>query len=185
MKKWKILEEEDVSPSDWFPVVRHTVELPDGTIVDDYYLSPLGAAVMVLPVTVDNKFVLVKQYKHAIGEVVIELPAGFHQAGKTLEETAVSELEEECGIKTAVSTLIPLGKVANNPTKTTHVTHCYLAFDVEFNSKQNLEITEDIEVLTVSPLESLIMIKDGDIWVADSIATIMQTFLRFPDIFED
>ena len=185
MKKWKILEEEDVSPSDWFPVVRHTVELPDGTIVDDYYLSPLGEAVMVLPVTRDNKFVLVKQYKHAIGEIVIELPAGFQQAGKTLEETAVSELEEEVGIKTAVSNLIPLGKVANNPTKTTHITHCYLALDLEFNSVQNLEITEEIEVLTVSPLEALVMIENGDIWVADSIVTIMKVFFKYPQIFDE
>ncbi len=183
MQKWKILEEEDVSPSKWFPVVRHTVELPDGTVVDDYYISPIGDVVMVLPVTRDNKFVLVKQYKHAIGEVVIELPAGFQQEGLTLPETAVSELEEECGIKTAVSTLIPLGKVANNPTKTTHVTYCYLVRDVEFNSVQNLEITEEIEVLTVSPQEALTMIENGDIWVADSIAIIMKTFLRFPEIF--
>jgi len=183
MKKWKVLEKEDVSPSDWFPVVRHTVELPDGTIVDDYYLSPLGVAVMVLPVTRDNEFVLVKQYKHAIGEIVIELPAGFLQEGTTPAETAVSELEEEVGIKTAVSTLIPLGKFANNPTKTTHVTYSYLARDLEFNSKQNLEITEEIEVLTVSPQEALAMIENGDIWVADSIATIMKVYLSYPEIF--
>ncbi len=183
MKKWKTLAIEDVSPSKWFPIERHTVELPDGTVVDDYYISPIGDVVMVLPITRDNKFVLVKQYKHAIGEVVIELPAGFQQKGKTLEETAVSELEEECGIKTAVSNLIFLGKVANNPTKTTHVTYCYLVRDVEFNSVQNLEITEEIGVLTVTPQEALTMINNGDIWVGDSIVTIMKTFLRFPEIF--
>ncbi len=174
---------EDVSPSRWFPVERHVVELPDGTIVDDYFISPLGDVVMVLPVTCDNEFVLVRQYKHAIGEIVIELPAGFQQAGKSLEETAVAELEEECGIKTAVSSLIFFGKVANNPTKTTHVTYCYLVRDAEFNSVQNLEPTEEIELLTVTPQQALTMIKNGDIWVGDSIVTIMKAFLHFPDLF--
>ena len=184
MEKWKTLAVEDVSPSKWFPVERHVVELPDGTVVDDYFISPLGDVVMVLPVTRDNKFVLVRQYKHAIGEIVIELPAGFQQAGKSLAETVVSELEEECGIKTAVSSLIFLGKIANNPTKTTHVTHCYLVRDAEFNSVQNLEPTEEIELLTVTPQQALTMIADGDIWAGDSIAAIMKTFLRFPEIFE-
>ena len=185
MKKWKILATEDVSPSRWFPVERHTVELPDGTVVDDYFVSPMGDVVMVLPITRDNKFVLVKQYKHAIREVVIELPAGFQQKGKTLPETAVSELEEEVGIKTAVSTLIPLGKFANNPTKTTHVTYSYLARDLAFNSQQNLEITEEIDVLTVTAQEALAMILNGDIWAVDSVATIMKAYLMFPELFGD
>lgn len=185
MKKWKILEEEDVSPSRWFPVVRHTVELANGTIIDDYYFSPMGNVAMVLPVTTDNKFVLVKQYKHAIGDITIELPAGSQQKGKTVIETAVSELEEEVGIKTAVSNLIPLGKFSNNPTKTTHITYSYLARDLEFNSQQNLDITEEIEVLTVTPQDALTMIINGDIWAVDSVATIMKAYLRFPELFEN
>ena len=37
---------------------------------------------MVLPFVRENEIVLVKQYKHALGEVLIELPAGFQQQGK-------------------------------------------------------------------------------------------------------
>ncbi len=183
MEKWKILKETDVSPSKWFPVLQHTVKLPNGTIIDDYFISPMGNVVMVLPITSKNEIVLIKQYKHALGEILIELPAGFQQKGKTLEESALAELEEEVGIKTTADNLIFLGKTANNPTKTTHVTFGYLAKNLEFNSKQNTEITENIEILKVSPNEALEMIKRGEIWVADSVVNITRAFFQFPDIF--
>lgn len=184
MKKWRLIKEVDVSPSKWFPVLQHTVELPDGTIIDDYFVSPMGNVVMVLPITSKNEIILVKQYKHALDEILIELPAGFQQKGKTLEESAVAELEEEVGIKTIADNLIFLGKTANNPTKTTHVTYCYLAKNLELNSKQNPETTENIEIIKVSPRQALEMVKNGEIWVADSVVNITKAFFRFPEIFQ-
>ncbi|EKE18604.1 MAG: NUDIX hydrolase [uncultured bacterium] len=184
MKKWKVIRETDVSPSKWFPVLQQTVELPNGKIVDDYFISPLGNVVMVLPITTKNEVVLVKQYKHAVGEILIELPAGFQQKGKTLEESALAELEEEVGIKTTVGNLISIGKNANNPTKTTNVTYCYLAKNLEFNSKQNFDTNEEIEIVKVSPQEALEMIKKGEIWVADSVAAITRALLLYPELFK-
>ncbi|MFD2147224.1 hypothetical protein [Mucilaginibacter antarcticus] len=37
IKKWTVLSEEDVSPSPWFPVIKHTVQLANGNVVDDYF----------------------------------------------------------------------------------------------------------------------------------------------------
>lgn len=184
MEKWKILKEVDVSPSKWFPVLQHTVELPNGKIIDDYFLSPMGDVVMVLPITSENEVVLVKQYKHALGEILIELPAGFQQKGKTLEESALAELEEEVGIKTTADNLIFLGKTANNPTKIKTATYCYLAKNLEFNSKQNFDETEDIEIIKVSPQKALEMVNNGEIWVADSVVNITKAFFQYPDIFK-
>jgi ADP-ribose pyrophosphatase len=84
IKKWLLLDEEDVSPSPWFPVKKHTVQLANGNIVDDYYFSPLGDVVMVLAITTQNEVVLVKQYKHALGEITLELPGGMQQKNKVL-----------------------------------------------------------------------------------------------------
>lgn len=183
MKKWKLIKETDVSPSRWFPIVQHTVELPDGTIIDDYFISPLGDVVMVLPVTVNNEIVLVRQYKHAVGEILLELPAGFRQPGKTLEESAVAELEEETGIRTREDNLVYLGRTANNPTKTANITHAFLARNLEFNSTQRLDVTEDIEIVKVKPEEALAMAINGEIWVADSSVTILRAAHIFPEIF--
>lgn len=183
MKKWKIIKETDVSPSKWFPVLQHTIELPNGTLIDDYFISRMGDVAMVLPITSKNEVVLVKQYKHGLGEFLIELPAGFQQKGKTIEETALAELEEETGIRTTRDNLIFLTKTAHIPTKTRLVVYCYLVKNLEFNSKQNLDVTENIELVTVSPKEALEMVRSGKIWVADTVAAILTAFLKFPEIF--
>lgn len=183
MKKWQIISEEDVSPSKWFPVTKHVVKLPDGSIVDDYFFSPIGDVVMLLPITKDKKIVLVKQYKHGIREVVIELPAGYKKAGISHKQTAIEELEEEVGIKTEIHNLIDLGKLASNPTKLNNIVYGYLARNLEFNSKQNLEVTEDIEVLLATFDQVLKMIDEGAIWVSDSVAFILIAKRKFPKLF--
>jgi len=184
MKKWKVLSEKDVSPNKWFPILQHTVELPDGAVVDDFFISPLGNVGMVLPITSDNKVVLVSQYKHGLGETVIELPAGFQQRNKTIEDSALAELEEETGIKAKVDQLIPLGKISSIPTKCNLVTYGFLATNLSFNAQQNLELTENIELLLVEPKKGIQMIKDGEIWVGDSVGLIMKAFLLYPELFE-
>jgi ADP-ribose pyrophosphatase len=185
MKKWKVLEEEDVSPDKkWMPVRRHKVELPNGTIVDDYYFTVLPDGVIILPVTKEGKIVLVKQYKHGAGEITIELPAGTQEEGKTLEETVIEELEEEVGIKTTKDNLIPLGRAVVNPPKMRHTNYGYLARNLEFNSKQKLDVTEDIEVIEVSPKKVLEMVKSGEISESCSVTHLMRAYLKFPEIFK-
>lgn len=183
MKKWKILKEKDVSPSKWFPIKQHEVELPNGTTLEDYFIATLGNVGMVLPITVDNKIVLVKQYKHGVGEVMIELPAGFQQKNKSIEESALAELEEETGIKTTLENLKSLGKISSIPTKSTLITHGFLATGLKFNSTQQFDETEEIELLLRSPKETIELIKDGEIWVGDSAALIMKAMLLYPEIF--
>ncbi len=36
IQKWTKISSEDVSPSKWFPISKHKVKLPNGTIVDDF-----------------------------------------------------------------------------------------------------------------------------------------------------
>src|SRR3989344_1888754 len=96
LKKWKLISEKDVSPSKWFPLFRDKVELPNGHVVDDYYLSKLGDVGMVIAVTKDKEVLFVNQYKHAAGEIIYELPAG-RLDNNTPLEGAKNELEEETG----------------------------------------------------------------------------------------
>lgn len=183
LKKWKILSEEDVSPSPWFPILRHVVQLPNAKIIDDYFISPFGNAVMVLPFTKNGEIVLVKQYKHGLGEILIELPAGFQQENKSIEESALAELSEETGIQTSIHNLEFIGQISNNPTKTNQITHGFLARDLEFNSVQKFDSTEDIEVLVINPKEVLAMISRGELWTGDSVSMILKALMKYPDLF--
>lgn len=183
IKKWKTIKEVDISPSKWFPLVRQTVALPKGKVIDDYFVSPLGNVVLILPLTKKKEVVLVKQYKHGIGKILIELPAGFQQPGKTLKESALAELEEETGIKTNSSNLRFICKFSSNPTKTSSMVYCYLGRNLTFNSKQRLDPTENIEILKVSSRQCLRMVKSGEIWVSESAACIALASLKYPGIF--
>lgn len=183
LKPWKVLKKEDVSPSKWFPVERHEVELPNGNIVDDYYLSSMGDFVMIVPVSKSKEIFFVKQYKHGVGEIVIELPAGFIKPEQSMEGAAVAELEEETGIKVETTDLIKLGKLSNLPTKLLNYSNSFLVKDVEVNSVQNFDENEEIEVLKIPAEEVLEQIKTGKIWMADTIAVLMLAYLQHPDIF--
>lgn len=183
IKPWILLEEDDISPSVWYPLRKQKVQLPNGLVIDDYFLSPLGDVVQVLAITPDHHIVLTRQYKHGLGEILLELPGGMQQKGKTLLQSAVAELEEECGIKTAEEDLKFICKFAINPTKLKQVTYGYVLFNAQFNSAQKLDVTENIEVLTVPAPEVLRMVDDGKIWVTDSMNLILMAARQYPDIF--
>ncbi|MEO6521668.1 MAG: NUDIX hydrolase [Mucilaginibacter sp.] len=184
IQKWKVLKEEDVSPSHWFPLLRHTVQLQNGNIIDDYYFAPLGDVVIILALTKNHEVVLVKQYKHGLSDILLELPGGMQQTNKSVTESALNELEEETGIRTSADQLISLGKLANNPTKTRQITYGFLVFDTEFNAIQKLDSTEHIEVITIPAPQVFQMVKDGDIWTIDSAAFILKAALIYPEIFK-
>ena len=183
IKKWILISEEDVSPSHWFPVKRHTVQLANGNIVDDYYFAPLGDVVMVLAVTPKKEVVLVRQYKHALGEITLEIPGGMQQKNTTVIQSALNELEEETGIKIGAEELFPLGKIAINATKLKQVTYGFIVFNAEFNSTQRLDSTEDIEILTVPAPEVVSMVMAGEIWTTDTVSFILKAALAYPDVF--
>jgi ADP-ribose pyrophosphatase len=184
IQKWKVLKEQDVSPSPWFPILQHTVELANGKIIDDYFFSPLGDVVQVLALTPAHEVIITRQYKHGLGEILLELPGGMRQSGKSLIQSALNELEEEVGVKATAEHLISLGKIANNPTKTRQITYGYILFNAEFNAAQKLDETENIEVLTMPAPQVLQYIKEGKIWVTDSMNFILKAALLYPNIFK-
>jgi len=183
IKSWTVLEQEDVSPSPWFPLMRDTVKLPAGLILNDYYYAPLGDVVQVLALTPQHEVVLVRQYKHGIGQILLELPGGMQQPGKGIIESALAELEEETGVKGEADKLISLGKIAINPTKLKQITYGYILFDAEFNSVQKPDPTEVIELILMPAKQVLQKVKDGEIWVTDSVCFILKAAILYPDIF--
>ena len=74
-----------------------TVELADGTIVEGYYVRESRGFTIVAALTPAREIVLVRQYKHGVGRVVLELPAGAIDPGESAVDCAVRELAEETG----------------------------------------------------------------------------------------
>lgn len=181
LNKWKILQEEDVSPSKWFPVFKHKVQLPNGKIVDNYYVSYLGDVSMVVPVTSDKKIVFVHQYKHGSGEFEIELPAG--RVGKhTPEEAAKIELLEETGIE--AGSLMSVGQIHVEPSKMGIVVHGFVVKNAVVTKSQNLDETEEIELVKVPISELDDYIRSGEIKVGSTLGVLKLAQLKAPELFE-
>lgn len=86
-------------------VWRDDVELPNGHKSFREYIKHPGAA-MVIPKLNNGKFLMIHQYRHAVGQVFLEFPAGKTDPGETTQVTADRELQEEVGYKAGKLTLL-------------------------------------------------------------------------------
>jgi ADP-ribose pyrophosphatase len=100
------------------------VELPNGTTASlEIIRHPGGAAVLALDA--ENRVCLLRQYRHAAGGWVWELPAGKIDNREPPLQTAQRELEEEAGV--AAGSWQSLGDTLSSPGVFTEVVHLYLA----------------------------------------------------------
>lgn len=175
-KFWKTLSSELAFDNKWMKVQRDTVQLPNGTILDDYYMYKSSDVIVVIALTPDNKVVLVKQYKHAGDDIFTEAPAGFVNDGEAHLDAAKRELEEETGYTS--ESFEYLGKLTHNPTKVIETIHAYLATNVQKTTTQHLDENESIEVLLKSPQEVLQMIENNEIWVTGSLSAFFKAFRK-------
>lgn len=150
--KWKTLSSEYISNHQYFTARKDKCEMPDGKIVEGYYVVELPTSVCALSITDEGKVLMVKQYRHPLGETLIELPGGFIDKNEEPDVAIRRELLEETGHE--FSTIQYVGKVAANPGVLTGYTYLYLATEGKKVGQLNLDDNEEIEVLEI-PLEEV------------------------------
>ena len=168
LQPWKTLRTEMVLDLRWYKVRREEVQLPDGRILDDYYVSVRPEVALVFPVTAAGEVIMVRQYKHGAREILLELPGGVCDANEPPEEAARRELLEETGY--AADRLTPLATLHDDPTKNTNRFHLFLAEGVHPVREQALDETENIRVERVPLGEIKNKVLSGEIRVANSVA---------------
>ncbi|MGN6603792.1 MAG: NUDIX hydrolase [Ginsengibacter sp.] len=149
--KWKILESEYISKHKYFTARKDKCETPDGHIVPEYYVVELPQTVCCVPITEEGEVLMVKQYRHPVEEVMIEVPGGFIDEGETAEEAMRRELKEETGYEFSSYTYV--GKIAANPGILNNFTFFFLAKGGKKTSEQNLDENEEVVVEKVSIAE--------------------------------
>lgn len=174
-KDWKVLKSEIAYDNKWIKVIKDSVELPSGVIIDDYFTSELKSVVMVFALTSDNQVIFVRQYRHGTREVLLELPAGVYEPDQSTEEMIKEELLQETGYQ--INQITSLGRIVDNPTKDRHHIDLFLAKDVEYKEPPKPESTEDIEVVLIPIGDVLNEIKKGNILVSGSITCILKALL--------
>ena len=91
---------EEVWRGRFLDVRRDTVALPDGQRATREYIVHPGA-VMVVPLLPDGRLLMERQFRHPMGRVMLEFPAGKIDAGEAPFTCAVRELREETGYRAA------------------------------------------------------------------------------------
>ncbi|SIN87155.1 NUDIX hydrolase [Chitinophaga niabensis] len=157
--EWKLLSSEYLHKEPWLTVRRDKCVLADGRIVDPYYVLEYPDWANAMAVTEDNKVILIRQYRHAVGKVLLEIPGGVIDATDASPETAMKrELLEETGY--AFSEVHSLGAVSPNPSVNTNLTHMFLALGGKKVQEQQLDHNEEIEVILVDVAEVEQLLKD-------------------------
>ncbi len=143
-----------------------TVLLPNGEQSFREILHHNGA-VAVVPITDDGHVVLERQFRYAIGETLIEVPAGKLEKGEAPDVAALRELQEETGY--TCRSLTPLGVMYGIPAYSSECVHAYLARGLKAG-KTNLDADEFLDTFTV-PLDKAIE------WVMNGKITDAKTAL--------
>jgi len=157
-----------------FDVVLEKVTLPNGVVKNREIVRHPGAAAMV-PLLDDGNVVLIKQYRHAVGQFVWEIPAGTLEPEEDSLACARRELVEETGYEAA--TLNKLTEVWPAPGYTDEKIHIFLATGLTM-AEQNLEDDEVLEIQP-TPLETALeMIESGEIQDGKTIVGLLLTSMR-------
>ena len=139
---------------------RDIVTLPNGGESVREYVKHLGA-VCVIPITDDGRVILERQYRYAVGETLIEIPAGkLDYAGEDPVSAALRELREETGA--VPSELIPMGIYYGSPAIMGEKIYMYMARGLSFG-KDDLDKDEFLEVFTLPLNEAVEMVLRGEI----------------------
>ena len=134
-----------------------------------------GSAVIV-PVFDDNTVALVRQYRHAAGKYLLEIPAGSLETGEDPRMGAIRELEEEIGVTAAKIEL--LSEFYVSPGFLTEKMFVFLAAELT-ETAQSLEIDELIEVERMTFPQAFELIRSGGIEDAKTMVGLMLAGARF------
>ena len=139
---------------------KDTVELPDGNPAIREYVRHIGA-VCVVPVTDEGEVLLERQYRYAVGEILVEIPAGkLDFPGEDWEEAARRELREETGAE--ARELIDLGDYYGSPAIMGERIRMFLARGLTF-TEQHLDEDEFLETFRLPLDEAVRRIMAGEI----------------------
>jgi ADP-ribose pyrophosphatase len=151
-----------------------TVRLPNGATVELEIVRHPGAAAVVA-MKDEETVLLIRQYRHAAGGYILEIPAGTLKPGEAPRDCAARELEEEIGFR--ASALEPVVTFFATPGFTDEVIHVFKATGLA-PGRQNLDHDEVLEVVELPLREAIARIGDGTIRDGKTMVGLLTVFSR-------
>ena len=151
-----------------------TVPLPNGVTVDLETIRHPGASAVV-PLKDDGTVVLIRQFRHAAGGFIYEIPAGKLAPGEDPLHCASRELEEEVGYRAASFEL--LSSIFTAPGFADEVIHVYKATGLTMG-RQQLDRDEVLEIVEMPLHQAIAQIQDGTIRDAKTIVGLQAVYIQ-------
>ena len=127
----------------------------------DFFVLDTGDWINVVPVTPENKIILIRQFRHGTEEVTLEIPGGMVDGDEAPVLSAQRELLEETGYE--AEEMVHIGTVTPNPAILNNRCHTFLARNARYVTEPNMDGSEDIQVEVVEATKVPALIASGKI----------------------
>jgi ADP-ribose pyrophosphatase len=177
MKQWERLSRKTLVDTPFLKVYEDAIRLPNGSLIPDFTVVKKRDIVVIVATDKDNRLITFREYKYAVGEALLTLPAGQIDGNETVEQAAERELLEETGYGGGEYTLVDI--LNEYPTKDLHTISVVRATNVEHVKEVEHEATETIgavELQTVGEVKRAV--KNGDWKTTSAIAALAITLLE-------
>ena len=150
-----------------------TVMLPSGRETTREVVAH-SECVAIVAIDAEDNVMLVRQFRHAVGRELLEIPAGGIQPGEQPLESAIRELEEETGY--IAGSMERIGGFYSSPGYSTEFLHLFLATELEPGPSHARE-DEVIEVVPIPLKQVRSLIVSGDVCDAKTIAGLLTVII--------
>jgi len=178
LNRWKTLRSTIVSKNPWWTYKVNSFSIPNGFTGEYHYVQTAGSS-LIVPVTDEGRLILVNQYRYLCDRESIEFPCGGVKEGRSYDEMAKFELEEETGFVTdaieRVADFNPYNGVTNE------ICAVYIARNLR-RTQPRPDVTEEFEIMERSADELEEMIRANTIWDGMTLAAWMLVRKRILEI---
>ena len=154
----------------------YEAEIRDGDVRYKREIVFHKGSCVIVPVFADKTVALVRQYRHAAGEYLLEIPAGTLNKDEDPKIGAMRELEEEIGVTS--DNIEKLTEFFVSPGFLTEKMHVYLATDL-IETEQKLEEDEILMIKRIGFPEAFEKIRNGEIQDAKTMVGLILAGQKF------
>jgi 8-oxo-dGTP pyrophosphatase MutT (NUDIX family) len=176
IKPWPRIRSRSVGSFRVFSIRADTTVSPRTGAEHDFYVIETQDWVNIIPITADDRVVMIRQYRHGSGGVTLEIPGGLVDPGDTPESAAARELLEETGYR--AEKMAQIGVSNPNPAIFNNRCYTFVARNVTKAGDPIPDQTEDIEVALVPLVDIPELIRKGKINHAIVISAFYWYYLQ-------